>query len=89
MSIKPEEKRNICQEYRVHEKDTGSSEVQIAILTRRIENLRPHFKEHNKDHHSKRGLINLVKKRQKLLNYLNKKDRSKYLELVNKLGLRK
>ncbi|MFA5480544.1 MAG: 30S ribosomal protein S15 [Candidatus Muiribacteriota bacterium] len=89
MSITKEEKKQLTEEFRLHDKDTGSVEVQIATITRRIQNLQPHFAEHKKDHHSKHGLIKLVKKRQKLLKYLSNTNYDKYTEMVAKLGLRK
>ncbi|MCK9224485.1 MAG: 30S ribosomal protein S15 [Candidatus Muirbacterium halophilum] len=89
MSITKEQKTKITEEFRMHEKDTGSAEVQVAILTKRIENLRPHFATHKKDNHSKKGLIRLVNNRKKHLRYLKTKNYEKYLEIVSKLGLRK
>jgi small subunit ribosomal protein S15 len=89
MSITKEQKSKLTEEFRKHEKDTGSAEIQIAVLTKRIENLRPHFSMHKKDNHSKKGLIKMVNMRKKLLKYLNTKDHDKYLELVSRLGLRK
>lgn len=89
MSITKEQKAKVTEEFRIHEKDTGSVDIQIAVLTRRIENLRPHFDMHKKDNHSKKGLIKMVSKRKKLLKYLNAKDHDKYLEVVSRLGLRK
>ena len=89
MSITKEEKTNIIEEDCFHENDNGSPEVQVAILTTRINNLSEHFKDHTKDHHSRRGLLKLVGKRRRLLNYLAKKDITRYRKLINKLGLRK
>ena len=82
-------KQNIIENYRTHEKDTGSPEVQIAILTNRINNLTEHLKSNNKDHHSRRGLLKMVGHRRNLLNYLQKKDINRYREIIEKLGLRK
>ena len=84
-----ERKQQIINEYRRDEKDTGSSEVQIALLTERINELTEHLKVHVKDNHSRRGLLKMVGKRRNLLNYLAKKDEEAYKELVKKLGLRK
>ncbi len=84
-----ERKQQIINEYRRDEKDTGSSEVQIALLTERINELTEHLKVHKKDNHSRRGLLKMVGKRRNLLNYLAKKDENAYKELVKKLGLRK
>ncbi len=89
MSIKKQAKTGLINEYKIHEKDTGSPEVQIAILTERINNLTEHFKVHKKDHSSRRGLLKLVSKRRKLLDYLKKHDSAKYQELLEKLKLRK
>ncbi len=84
-----ERKQEIINEYRRDEKDTGSSEVQIALLTERINELTEHLKVHKKDNHSRRGLLKMVGKRRNLLNYLAKKDEATYKDLVKKLGLRK
>ena len=84
-----ERKQQIINEYRRDEKDTGSSEVQIALLTERINELTEHLKVHKKDNHSRRGLLKMVGKRRNLLNYLAKKDEATYKELIQKLGLRK
>jgi len=83
------EKNEIINKYRVHEKDTGSAEVQIALLTERINHLTEHFKVHIKDHHSRRGLLKLVGTRRRLLDYLKKKDVMKYRELIKSLGIRR
>ncbi len=88
MSITKESKKNIINEYAKNEKDTGSASVQIAVISERITNLTEHFKSHNKDKHSKRGLVALVNKRKKLLNYLSKKNNTEYLELIKKLNIR-
>ncbi len=82
-------KNEIINKYRVHEKDTGSAEVQIALLTERINHLTEHFKVHIKDHHSRRGLLKLVGKRRRLLDYIKKKDVMKYRELIKSLGIRR
>ena len=84
-----ERKQEIINEYRRDEKDTGSSEVQIALLTERINELTEHLKVHVKDNHSRRGLLKMVGKRRNLLNYLAKKDVQRYRDIVEKLGLRK
>ena len=84
-----ERKQQIINEYRRDEKDTGSPEVQIALLTERINELTEHLKVHKKDNHSRRGLLKMVGKRRNLLNYLAKKDENAYKELVKRLGLRK
>ncbi len=88
MSITKENKKNLINEFSKNEKDTGSTGVQIAVLTERIKNLTEHFKTHNKDNHSKRGLVLLVNKRKKLLNYLSKKNKSEYSDLIKKLNIR-
>ncbi|MFR7855618.1 MAG: 30S ribosomal protein S15 [Acutalibacteraceae bacterium] len=84
-----EEKQQIIKEYAVHEGDTGSSEVQIAVLTRRINELTEHLKNNSHDHHSRRGLLKMVGHRRNLLAYLQKKDIERYRAIVAKLGLRK
>lgn len=83
-----EEKQQIIEEYRLHDKDTGSPEVQIALLTKRINHLNEHLKVHKKDHHSRRGLLKMVGQRRGLLNYLMKKDMDRYREIISKLNLR-
>lgn len=85
----PEKKKEIVEKYKQHDGDTGSPEVQIALLTERINSLTDHFKAHSKDHHSRRGLLKLVGKRKSLQNYLRKKDITRYRALVESLGLRK
>ena len=85
----PEEKTAIMQQYANHEGDTGSPEVQIAVLTRRINDLTEHLKVHKKDHHSRRGLLKMVGHRRNLLNYLMKKDIARYRAIIEKLGIRK
>ena len=89
MSITKEKKEELITTHKKHEKDTGSPEVQIAILTERITNLTEHFKTHDKDHHSRRGLLKLVGQRRRLLDYLKKKDINRYREIIGKLGIRK
>ena len=84
-----EEKTAIIENNRTHENDTGSPEVQIAILTKRINDLTEHLKEHKKDHHSRRGLLKMVGRRRNLLGYLQKNDIERYRAIVAKLGLRK
>ena len=88
MSIKKEDKQKIISEFAINKKDTGSPEVQIAVISKRINNLTEHFKNHHHDNHSKKGLLALVNKRKKLLSYLLKKDNSKYLEIIKKLKIR-
>ena len=83
------EKNAIMQEYAIHEGDTGSPEVQIAVLTKRIRDLTEHLKEHPKDHHSRRGLLKMVGHRRNLLAYLQKKDIERYRAIIDKLGIRK
>jgi len=85
----PEDKDKVIKEYAKHEGDTGSPEVQVALLTNRISYLTEHFKSHAKDFHSRTGLLKLVGQRRKLLNYLKNKDITRYRELINRLGLRK
>ena len=87
--ITSEKKQEIINTYKRDEKDTGSSEVQIALLTERINELTEHLKVHVKDNHSRRGLLKMVGKRRNLLNYLAKKDVQRYRDIVEKLGLRK
>lgn len=89
MSLSQEQKQELIQEFKVHEKDTGSPEVQIAILTNKINYLNEHLRIHKKDHHSRRGLLKMVGHRRNLLNYLRKKDINRYRRVVEKLGLRK
>ena len=89
MVLLKEKKAKIIDEFKVHARDTGSAEVQIAILTERINLLAGHFKEHKKDHHSRRGLLSLVGRRRRLLTYLKKKDSKKYKDVLDKLSLRK
>lgn len=89
MSLPKEKKQEIIRDFKVHEKDSGSAEVQIALLTARIEHLKSHFEIHKKDHHSRRGLLKMVGQRRRLLNYLREKDLGTYQEIVKKLNLRK
>ncbi len=89
MSITAERKREVIEEYKMHKVDTGSPEVQVAILTERINNLTEHFKVHKKDHHSRRGLLKLVGRRKRLLAYLHRVDIKRYRQLITRLGLRK
>jgi len=87
--LSKERKTELIGAFGVHESDTGSPEVQIALLTERINYLTEHFKVHAKDHHSRRGLLKLVSRRRKLLDYLKRKDFKRYREILNRLGLRK
>ena len=89
MAVTQERKQEIINDFKTHESDTGSPEVQIAILTENIENLTNHLKVHKKDHHSRRGLLKMVGQRRKLLAYLKKKDVNRYRALIEKLGLRR
>ncbi|QFT88914.1 30S ribosomal protein S15 [Bacillus sp. THAF10] len=89
MAITQERKQELINEFRTHESDTGSPEVQIAVLTEQINNLNDHLRTHKKDHHSRRGLLKMVGKRRNLLTYLRNKDVTRYRELINKLGLRR
>lgn len=89
MAITQERKNEIIKEYRVHETDTGSPEVQIAVLTAEIATLNEHLREHKKDHHSRRGLLKMVGRRRHLLNYLRGKDIQRYRELIKSLGIRR
>ena len=88
MSITKENKKEIISKFAINSNDTGSSDVQIAVLSERINNLIDHFKNHKHDNHSKRGLLAMVSKRKKLLSYLLKKDNSKYQEIIKKLNIR-
>jgi len=89
MPLEPGQKQRVVGEYRRHETDTGSSEVQVALITKRIEHLSGHFKTHQKDFHSRRGLLKLVGKRRRLLDYLKQSDVERYRKVVASLGLRK
>ena len=87
--MQKEEKTEIIKKYAIHEGDTGSPEVQIAVLTQRINTLTEHLKVHKKDHHSRRGLLKMVGDRRNLLNYLQKKDIERYRTIIGKLNIRK
>jgi len=87
--IKKEIKHQVIDKHKLHDKDTGSPEVQVAIMTTRITELTEHFKKHKKDHHSRLGLLKLVGKRRKLLNYLTRKNEARYKSLIKELGIRK
>jgi small subunit ribosomal protein S15 len=87
--LTPETKKEIIDQFKVNEKDTGSAEVQIALLSSRINYLTEHFKLHKKDHHSRRGLLKMVGRRRRLLDYLKKKDTDKYRTIIKALGIRK
>jgi small subunit ribosomal protein S15 len=87
--LKTKGKSKIIKEYKTHEKDTGSPEVQIAIFTEKIKDLTAHLKRHKKDNHSRRGLLKMVSKRKKMLDYLKKEDEKRYAAVVKKLGLKK
>ncbi len=87
--IQVEKKTELVTKFRVHEKDTGSPEVQVALLSERIAELTEHFKTHKKDHHSRRGLLKMVSQRRRLLDYLKSKDQNRYKKLIDSLGIRK
>jgi len=89
MSIIDDRKQEIIEKFRVHETDTGSPEIQIAILTAKIQHLTEHLKIHKKDHHSRRGLLKMVGKRRGLLNYVKNKDFNRYAHIIEQLGLRR
>ncbi len=89
MSITPDEKQRLMKEYGKTSGDTGSPEVQVAILSSRIATLTEHFKTHKKDNHSRRGLLKLVAQRRRLLDYVKKKDEARYQDLIKRLGLRR
>jgi small subunit ribosomal protein S15 len=89
MSLTKETKEKILSEYKTHEGDTGSPEVQVALLTQRINDLTEHFKTHKKDNHSRRGLLKMVSQRRRLLDYLKRKDIERYHSIVGRLGLRR
>lgn len=88
MPIVSKNKNEIIDSYKLHEKDTGSSEVQIALLSERISYLTEHFRTHKKDHHSRRGLLKMVSRRRSLLKYLKKNDEKRYKTIIKKLGIR-
>lgn len=89
MSITPERKAELVKEYATKEGDTGSPEVQVAVLTERIKNLTEHFKGHKKDNHSRRGLLKMVSQRRRLLDYTKSKDEERYKSLITRLGIRR
>ncbi len=89
MSISPERKSELVKEYATKEGDTGSPEVQVAVLTERIKNLTEHFKDHKKDNHSRRGLLKMVSQRRRLLDYVKARDEERYQSLIGKLGIRR
>ncbi|WP_088331853.1 30S ribosomal protein S15 [Lacimicrobium sp. SS2-24] len=89
MSLTKDETAKLIADYGVKEGDTGSPEVQVALLTHNINKLQGHFKEHKKDHHSRRGLLRMVSQRRSMLDYLKNKDQDRYLELIKRLGLRR
>jgi small subunit ribosomal protein S15 len=89
MSVTKERKQEVMTEYAKGEKDTGSPEVQVAVLSERISNLTEHFKTHAKDNHSRRGLIKMVSQRRRLLDYIKDKDKARYDALISRLGLRR
>ncbi|MDP5071002.1 MAG: 30S ribosomal protein S15 [Congregibacter sp.] len=89
MALNAERKAEIVRDYQLSESDTGSPEVQVALLTANIEQLRGHFESHKHDHHSRRGLIRMVNQRRNLLDYLKRKDLARYAELIKRLGLRR
>ena len=87
--IKKRKKQNIIKDFKVSEKDTGSADVQVAVLTARIEGLAKHLKKHKKDNHSRRGLLKMVSRRRRFLNYLQKNDEKRYKKVIKKLGLKR
>jgi small subunit ribosomal protein S15 len=89
VALDNEEKNSLINDYQVHEKDTGSPDVQVALLTERIQQLTEHLKIHIHDHHSRRGLLKLVGRRRRLLSYLSQKDKDRYRALIERLGLRR
>jgi len=89
VTLNKDSKTELIHDYRTHDSDTGSPEVQIAILTKRIEYLTGHFKTHAKDHHSRQGLLKMVGRRRRLLDYLKRKDIERYRQIIGRLGLRK
>jgi small subunit ribosomal protein S15 len=89
VTFNPKSKADLIADYRTHDSDTGSPEVQVAILTGRIQYLTEHFKTHAKDHHSRQGLLKMVGKRRRLLDYLKRKEFARYQEILERLGLRK
>ncbi|MCS6805076.1 MAG: 30S ribosomal protein S15 [Acidobacteriota bacterium] len=89
MALTKDVKTQVIRQFQMHESDTGSPEVQVALLTQRITQLTEHFKTHKKDHHSRRGLLQLVSQRRQLLDYLKRRDATRYYRLIAQLGLRK
>ncbi len=89
MSLPKDKKREIIEKYKLHEKDSGSPEVQIALISERLNTLSTHFQKHKKDHHSRRGLLKLVGQRRSLLNYLKRSEKGRYEKLIGQLGIRK
>lgn len=89
MALTKEEKSKLIEQFKIHETDCGSTEVQIALLTKRIEDLTEHFRTHSKDHHSRRGLMKLVGQRRRLLDYLRRRDPERYRKIIRELKLRK
>jgi small subunit ribosomal protein S15 len=89
VTFSSEAKEQIIRDHRLHESDTGSAEVQVALLTHRIQQLTEHFKEHAQDHHSRRGLLRLVGRRRRLLDYMKKQDFERYRTTIERLGIRK
>lgn len=88
MTLDPKEKEKLIEKFQLHENDRGSAPVQIAILTARIQQLREHFDDHGQDHHSRQGLLRMVGRRRKLLDYIKRKDAQRYRALIDELGLR-
>jgi len=89
MGLAAEQKSQVITKYRIHKSDSGSPEVQVALLSQRISELTEHFKTHQKDHHSRRGLLTMVARRRKLLNYLKDRDLERYRALIQRLGIRR
>jgi small subunit ribosomal protein S15 len=89
MALAVEQKSQVISKYRIHKSDSGSPEVQVALLSQRISELTEHFKTHQKDHHSRRGLLTMVARRRKLLNYLKDRDLERYRALIQRLGIRR
>jgi small subunit ribosomal protein S15 len=89
MAFTKETKTTVITDYKLHESDTGSSEVQIALLTNRLNYLTEHFRTHNKDHHSRQGLLKIVSRRRKLLDHLKKEDANRYQQIITRLGIRR
>jgi len=89
MSLETDQKREIIEKHKIHDRDTGSPEVQIALLTGRVNYLTDHFKKHAKDHHSRQGLLKIVNQRRRLLKYIKRLDPPRYRKLIEELGIRK